>query len=100
MEPKNYILDKAGAEQKLQRMALELAEDLNGDSVPVILIGIRNHGTIIAEKIGHLLKPYITNPLRIIAVSMNKSCPDKVILSEEINFDDLHVIIVDCLNPL
>lgn len=95
MEPKNYILDKAGAEQKLHRMALELAEDLNGDSVPVILIGIRNHGTIIAEKIGHLLKPYITNPLRIIAVSMNKSCPDKVILSEEINFDDLHVIIVD-----
>ena len=53
MEPVNYILNKEAAEQKLQRMALELAEEFNGDDIPVVIIGIRNSGTVIAEKIGN-----------------------------------------------
>jgi pyrimidine operon attenuation protein/uracil phosphoribosyltransferase len=44
MEAKKYILNKEAAAQKLHRMALELAEDLNGDSIPVVIIGIRNSG--------------------------------------------------------
>ena len=95
MEQKNYILNKEGAGQKLHRMALELAEDLNGDLQPVIIIGIRNNGTIIAEKMGALLKPYVTNEIKIISVSMYKSRPGKVTLSEQLNFDDLHVVIAD-----
>lgn len=95
MEQKNYILNKEEAGQKLHRMALELAEDLNGDTAPVIIIGIRNNGTIIAEKVGFLLKSYVTNEIRIISVSMDKSRPGKVTLSEQLNFDDLHVVIAD-----
>lgn len=95
MEQKNYILNKEEAGQKLHRMALELAEDLNGDTAPVIIIGIRNNGTIIAERVGFLLKSYVTNEIRIISVSMDKSRPGKVTLSEQLNFDDLHVVIAD-----
>lgn len=95
MEQKNYILNKEEAGQKLHRMALELAEDLNGDTAPVIIIGVRNNGTIIAEKVGFLLKSYVTNEIRIISVSMDKSRPGKVTLSEQLNFDDLHVVIAD-----
>lgn len=95
MEQKNYILNKEGAAQKLQRMALELAEDLSGDNVPVVIIGIRNSGTVIAEKVGVLLKGYVSNDIRIISASMDKSFPVKVTLSEEVNFDNLHVIIAD-----
>ena len=95
MEPVNYILNKEAAEQKMQRMALELAEELNGDVIPVVIIGIRNSGTVIAEKMGSLLKQYIANEIRIISVSMDKSKPTKVELSEAVNFDGLHVIIAD-----
>ncbi|MCK9402259.1 MAG: phosphoribosyltransferase [Chitinophagaceae bacterium] len=95
MEQKNYILNKEEAGQKLHRMALELAEDLNGDLQPVIIIGIRNNGTIIAEKMGVLLKSYVTNEIKIISVSMDKSRPGKVTLSEQLNFDDSHVVIAD-----
>lgn len=95
MEQINYILNKEAAGQKLQRMALELAEELNGDTTPVIIIGIRKSGMVIAEKIGALLKQHVTNEIRIIAVSMDKSKPVKVELSESVNFDGLHVLIAD-----
>ena len=95
MEQINYILNKEAAGQKLQRMALELAEELNGDTTPVIIIGIRKSGMVIAEKIGALLKQHVTNEIRIIAVTMDKSKPVKVELSESVNFDGLHVLIAD-----
>jgi pyrimidine operon attenuation protein/uracil phosphoribosyltransferase len=95
MEPVNYILNKEAAEQKLQRMSLELAEEFNGDDIPVVIIGIRNSGSVIAEKIGKLLKQYLGNEIRIISVSMDKSNPTTVTLSETVNFDGLHVIIAD-----
>ncbi len=95
MDPVNYILNKEAAEQKMQRMALELAEELNGDAIPVVIIGIRNSGTVIAEKIGSLLKQYVVNEIKIISVTMDKSKPAKVELSEAVNFDGLHIIIAD-----
>lgn len=95
MAEKNNILNREGAEQKLHRMALELAEHLSGDTAPVVIIGIRNSGTVIAEKIGALLRPYITNTIQIISVVMDKTHPTTVQPSEKINFDNLHVIIAD-----
>ncbi len=95
MADKKYILSKEAAEQKLHRMTLELAEQLNGDMVPVILIGIRNSGTVIADKIGALLKQYVTSEVRIISASLDKTMPKEVILSEMPDFNNLHVVIVD-----
>lgn len=95
MAERNYILNREVAEQKLHRMALELAEELNGDESPVILIGIRNSGKVIAEKIGVLLQKYVTNEIRVVSLAMDKSHPTKIELSEEINFDNLNVVIAD-----
>jgi pyrimidine operon attenuation protein/uracil phosphoribosyltransferase len=95
MAEKNYILNREVAEQKLHRMALELAEHLNGDTAPVILIGIRNSGTVIAEKIASLLKQDVPNDIKVISVIMDKTHPVTVALSEKIDLDNLHVVIAD-----
>ncbi len=95
MAEKNYILNKDGAEQKLHRMALELAEHLNGDAAKVIIIGVRNSGTVIAEKTAALLKKYIPNDIKVISLTMDKTHPTTIELSEKIDFNDLHVIIAD-----
>lgn len=95
MAAKNYILSREVAIQKMQRMTLELAEHLSGNDAPVVIIGIRNSGTVIAEKIGILLKQYVGNEIRIISASMDKSHPTTVTLSENINFDQLHILITD-----
>jgi pyrimidine operon attenuation protein/uracil phosphoribosyltransferase len=95
MSEKNYILSKEGSEQKLHRMALELAEHLNGDTAQVILIGIRNSGKVIAEKIAALLKNDVPNSIKVISVIMDKTHPTTVELSEKINLDNLHVVITD-----
>ncbi len=95
MPGKKNILSKEAAIQKLHRMALELAENLNGDGVPVVLIGIRNSGMVVAEKIGSFLKQYITSEIRIIAASLDKTLPKEVTLSESIDFNGLHVVLID-----
>lgn len=95
MADKNYILNKEVAEQKLHRMALELAEHLDGDTAPVILIGIRNSGTVIAEKIASLLKKDVPNDIKVISVIMDKTHPVSVELSEKIDLNNLHVVITD-----
>ncbi len=95
MAAKNYILSKEAAEQKLHRMALELAEHLDGDTGQVIVIGIRNSGTVIAEKTAGLLKSYIPNNIKLISLMMDKLHPTTIELSEKIDFNNLHVIIAD-----
>ena len=50
MNRSKNILDKEVIEQKLQRLALEVAEHLSGDNASLILIGIRNSGFALAEK--------------------------------------------------
>ena len=95
MAEKNYILNREGATQKLHRMALELAEHLSGDESPVVIIGIRNSGTVIAEKIGTLLKEYVSNNIKVISLMMDKSKPVTIQLSEMMDFNNLNVIIAD-----
>jgi len=95
MFEKRYILSKEVAEQKLHRLALEVAEHISGDDAPLILIGIRNSGTVVAEKIGLFLQPYISTPLEIISVLFNKDLPKEIVLSREIDFNDKNVLLID-----
>ena len=96
MTDKKYILNKEVAAQKMQRMALEIAEQIDGDTVELILIGVKSSGMVIAEKIGELLKQYVSFPIRIIGLSLNKQLPQKIELSEaNIDFNGKNIIIVD-----
>lgn len=95
MADRKNILSAEAAVQKLHRMALELAERLDGDGTPVVLIGIRNSGMVIAEKIGTLLKQYVTADVKIISAALDKTMPKDVVLSETIDLNDVHVVVVD-----
>ena len=96
MSEKKYVLTKEVAEQKLQRLALEIAEQLDGDDAEIIIIGIRNSGKVVADKIGVLLRSLLTVPIKIISVVLNKVTPKEVFLSEpNIDFNNKNVIVAD-----
>jgi pyrimidine operon attenuation protein/uracil phosphoribosyltransferase len=89
------ILTRIQAEQKLHRMALELAEKLSGDDAQLIIMGIRKNGEVIAAQIGNYLKKYIPNPITQLWVQMDKSHPDTIEISEPLDFSGKHVLLVD-----
>lgn len=96
MAQKNYILTKEVAEKKLQRMALEVAEQLNNDDNPVVLIGIKESGMVIAEKIHQLLQPLLSDiSVKVIGCTINKRSPKEVVLSENLDFTGMNIILVD-----
>jgi len=92
---KKYILNQEAANQKLHRMALELAENLSGSDAALILVGVKDSGLVIAHKIALLIRPYIKNEIKIISVSLDKDMPKEVLLSENINLNDLNVVLID-----
>jgi len=83
------------AEQKLHRMALELAEKLSGNDAPLIIMGIRKNGEVIAAQIAGYLNKYISNPITQLWVEMDKSHPDTIEISEPLDFSGKHVLLVD-----
>ncbi len=95
MTGKNYILTKEAAAQKMQRLSLEIAERLYNSNNELILVGIKNSGLVIAEKIGSLLKKSIKKEVTIISASLNKQMPDEVTLSKEADFNNKDIIICD-----
>lgn len=95
MGNKKYIFDKEVAAQKLNRLALEIAEHLQGDGAELIIIGIKESGIVIAGKIGLLVQNYLPNQVTIISAELNKDHPSEVTLSQSINFTDKNVIVVD-----
>jgi pyrimidine operon attenuation protein/uracil phosphoribosyltransferase len=95
MASRNYILNREQATSKLQRLTLEIAENLQGDDAELIIIGIRNSGMVIAEKITLLLKEYITPPIETINITLDKQMPVDVVLSKLIDFNQKNVLVVD-----
>jgi pyrimidine operon attenuation protein/uracil phosphoribosyltransferase len=92
---KNFILSKEVAEKKMKRMALEIAEQLSEETQPLVLIGIKENGLVIAEKMLEILKPLLSVEVQILSCSMNKKVPTNVTFSRVLNFDNLNVVIVD-----
>ena len=95
MPNRNYILTREEATHKLQRLALEIAEQLQGDDAELVIIGIRKSGMVIAEKIGELIKPYLQIPIEIIAAVLDKDMPVDVELSKAVDFNQKNIIIMD-----
>jgi pyrimidine operon attenuation protein/uracil phosphoribosyltransferase len=95
MANKNYVLTKEAAQEKLHRMALEIAENISEDKAPLVLIGVRQSGLAIAEKISTYLSKYIKTPAQIISVSFDKHKPGEVLLSEKIDFNEKNIIVID-----
>ncbi len=95
MSQKICILTKDVAERKMSRMALEIAEQLSGDPTPLVLIGIRENGMVIAEMIGRLLKQYLECEIRLVACRINKVTASDVAYEGGMDFNNVNVIVVD-----
>lgn len=102
MQNKTILTSEVSAE-KFHRMALEVAENLSEDDTELIIIGIEGAGkfgtagagNLIADKVGHYLKQYLTIPVKTISLHLDKQKPAVITLSEEINFDNKNVLLVD-----
>ncbi len=95
MAEKNYILTSEAAAHKLQRLALEIAEQLQSDNEELVIIGVKKSGLVIANKIGELVKQYISSPIKIIDASLDKTNPVDILLSEPVDFNKKNILICD-----
>ena len=76
-------------------MALQIAENLNDDHQELMLVGVEQNGTAMARQLEGFLKQYITGPIEILTVSLDKIHPTEVTLSENKDFNDKSIIIID-----
>jgi len=91
---KNCILNKQAVNQKMKRIALEVAEQ-NLDEQELIIAGINGNGEIVAKHLMRALNNIRPFKTRLITIQINKKDPLQVSINEEINFDDKAIIIVD-----
>jgi len=75
-------------------MAYEILEN-NTDTPGIVLAGIRESGSVIARTIQHLLAEISPLPVSLITITLDKKNPSTVQLSQQENFDDKIIIVVD-----
>ncbi|HRE63501.1 MAG TPA: phosphoribosyltransferase family protein, partial [Ferruginibacter sp.] len=88
------ILTKEIAQNKLRRMAMEIAER-NHNKRSLVLIGIKENGIVIAQIIANMLSKIFDGKINLISLSMDKSKPTAISLSEEIDFNDANILLID-----
>ena len=91
---KNYILNQETIEKKLWRMAYEILES-NYAEKELILIGIRDNGSVIAEYMYEVLKSIAEFDIQILHISLDKRQPGEITLNTETDFNDKVVIVID-----
>jgi pyrimidine operon attenuation protein/uracil phosphoribosyltransferase len=94
-EEKKQVLTQEIIEVKLQRMALEIAENISEDVEPLMLIGIEQNGKMIAEKLSAYVLQYLKVFVQILSVSFDKKLPIDIVLSENVSFDNKNIIVID-----
>ncbi len=90
----NIILTRSSAEKKLRRMAMEILERHQGGG-ELILIGIRQNGFPIAQKIGSLLETTHGGGIRVVALSIDKKHPSGILIQPEVSCAGKTVILID-----
>lgn len=92
---KNYILTKEKIDKILRRMAFEIAERNTGEN-QILLAGIKENGLVIAQKLRQLLTGIFKGQIEVMDITVDdKRRPGKIMLSNEQNFNDAVVIVVD-----
>ncbi|OMP79274.1 phosphoribosyltransferase family protein [[Flexibacter] sp. ATCC 35208] len=94
MESKNVILTQDVIDKKIKRIAYEIYEH-NSEEQHIILAGIWDRGTILAEKIAAILKEISPIQIKLIELKLDKQHPDKVQLSESLDFNGKVVVLID-----
>lgn len=94
MEPKKAILTQDVIDKKIKRIAYEIYEH-NSEEQEIILAGIWDRGTILAEKIAAILQEISPIKIKLIEVKLDKQRPDTVEVSEALDFNGKVVVLVD-----
>ena len=89
-----YILSKEAAEKKLMRMALEVAERNYGEQ-ELVLVGIKESGSLIAEKIAAHLKEIFSGEVIIVSLLIDKKMPGAITLQPAIDVSNKVVLLID-----
>lgn len=88
------ILNSSQIHFTLQRMALQIAEDWQSITNNLHIIGIVGAGQVLAQVLqGHLAKHF--TQVQIHTVHLQKSFPQEVTISSEIDFSNQYVLLVD-----
>ncbi len=91
---KKYILDQETVSRKLHRMALEIIEN-NIEEEELVLVGIRDHGSVIAREIQHILASETKLKTSLVHLSLDKKNPGEITLSEDISLAGKVVFVID-----
>ena len=94
MENNNQILTASVATKKLRRMALQVVEE-NYAADQLVLIGIKAHGTVIAEKMSQYIREVFKGEVIVLELSMDKKHPSAITLSASFDFNDKIIILID-----
>ncbi len=88
------ILSKEIAQKKLRRMAMEVAER-NHDKAALVLIGIKENGMVVAQKIAGFLQEVYKGKIQLLSLGMDKKNPGEIILSEQPDFNGATILLID-----
>jgi pyrimidine operon attenuation protein/uracil phosphoribosyltransferase len=91
---KKYILSQETAMMKMRRMAFEIMENNKGQK-HIILAGIRDNGTVIAQQIKKFLKDDFSFEATLIDVNLNKKNPMECVVNHASMVKGNVLIIID-----
>lgn len=94
MEPKKAILTQDVIDKKIKRIAYEIYEH-NSEEQEIILAGIWDRGTILAEKIAAILHEISPIKIKLIEIKLDKQRPGTIEVSESLDFNGKVVVVVD-----
>ena len=93
-DKRKYILTKEVADKKLRRMALEICER-NYDEKELLLIGIKENGIAVAEKICSYIKDIFRGKVTVHTLSIDKKAPGEVQISPVADCNGKVVVLID-----
>ena len=93
-QTKNCILNRQAIDQKMKRMALEVAEQ-NLNETELTIAGINGNGEIVAKKLATELMKIHPFKIQITTIQLNKKNPLEVSLAHSLELDNKSIIVVD-----
>ncbi len=94
MDSLKYLMDERTAEIKLERLALEIAEQLSEDNERLILFGIQKSGLVIASHIANYLRK-LRSEVAVENISIDKQNPGRVEVSCSYSLDNCNIVVTD-----
>jgi pyrimidine operon attenuation protein/uracil phosphoribosyltransferase len=91
---KNYILTRDVVQKKMRRMAYEILEN-NIDEKEIILVGIKESGTVVAKNVQRMLKEIATIKTELVDLTIDKKNPKDVLIEPTVDFQDKIIIVID-----